>query len=114
MTLNHTVQHPSTEVNPVASVLMNNHNHSYGPTGFFNSPLWSDIKVTIYKIMLTAAVVLSCLKIRTVRPRTANRVLGFGIGLYGLTAIYHTYLVYTYMAEQSALIELAKPTITGV
>jgi len=115
MTLNHTVQGPSNELNPIASILMNNNTSQiHGPSGFFNSPMWSDIKVSIYKITITAAVVLSYLKIKTVRPRAAGGVLAFGIGLFGLTAIYHMYIVYAQFVEYYALIELAKPEIIGV
>jgi hypothetical protein len=91
--------------------MYNNNNNTYGPSGFFNSPLWSDIKVTIYKITLTAAVVLSYLKIKTVRPRTANGVIMFGIGLFGITALWHMYILYIQMAEKAHWIEMAKPGI---
>ena len=114
MTLNHTVQGPSNELNPIASILMNNNSQTHGPTGFFNSPMWSDIKVSIYKITITAAVVLSYLKIKKVRPVAASGVLSFGIGLFGLAAIYHMYIVYSQLVEHLELIELAKPIVTGV
>jgi len=107
MTINHTVVDSNQESNPIAKTIMGNTN-KYGPAG---GKQWNNVKLIIYKITVTLAVILSVRKVATVRPRTAKCIMGFGIGLYMSVALWHLFIVYIQIQEANHWIEMAKPGV---